>query len=457
MSPEQLAADSHDAWLAAVLPASVRTFRASDERLARTLADAGGIAVDVAPDVEIGAARELRGDSRYAIVPVDAAQSEGGSRLVRAPLRLAATVEVRARSRAAGRALRRRGYDTTATVLWDLDHVLYVPEVRARLRGRPLAELLPQRALVRASRGPEEPTLLQAVVGEAGDQGRLSHGWPLARGSGLVVIADGGVLNIVVGPGRRKIEIQQRVLAELSGVPGVVSERLPQTLALGRTGLAEWSLERRMPGTSPSADLPAALVDDVVEFLVALHVHDQAPATADAIRNDAAILAGICTDPGNAARLHALGDQLEEDLADLPRGYGHGDFWTRNLLAVDGRLTGVVDWDGAGGGRLPLLDLLHLLLSAHQERTRAYLGQALTGYLLPSLRAGVASVEAYLRRIGLDLGPERVEQLAIAYWLDRMAQEAVSFADRARRPVWLRHNVDDVVAQLTQRAVPVRF
>lgn len=464
MSQEWLPANALDGWLPAALPAGVRTYRTADAALARTLHDAGAERSDNAPDVEIDAVGRLRGDARHAIVSLDASQGEGGSRLARAPRRLAGSARVRTQARSAARALRALGYGLTSTILWDFDHVLYVPGVKASRRGRPLAELLPQRALVVARRGAREQTALQAAVADAGAAigTPLSHGWPLAREAGVIVLADAGVLNVAIGPGRRKIELQRAAETMLAGAPEVLSSRIPKPLAAGRTGLADWALEQRMPGVSPGGELAPTLIDDALDFLVALHVFDQGPVAGAPIRDDARVLAAVCVEPRSAQRLELLGDWLEAELADIPRGPGHGDFWTRNLLAIDGRLTGVIDWDGASRRRLPLLDLLHLLLSAHQERTRAYLGQALVDHLMPRLRSGADDVVArYLRRIGLELSPDRLDQLAVAYWLDRMALEVSHFADRARRPVWMRRNVDEVVEALAgsmlRGSVPVQL
>ena len=200
--------------------------------------------------------------------------------------------------------------------------------------------------------------------------------------------------------------------------------RLPRTLAAGRTGIADWSLDLRIQGTAPDADLSPRLLGEAVDFLVALHGAGDHSAPPASIARDAEVLASVCVRHENGERVRDLGAVLERDLADVPRGFGHGDFWTRNLLVLDGRLAGVIDWDGAGPGRLPLIDLLHLRISAHQERTRRPFARALVDDLLPWARAGGDEVaQAYLSRIGLELDSGRLEQFVLAYWLDRMALE----------------------------------
>lgn len=444
-------------WLPAVVAADARRFRTTDERLRATLVDAGGELTASAPDVEIAAAAAaLHGDAHEAIVVVDCSQPEGGRLARRAPRRLLATGQARAHAAAERRALRRRGYADSATVLWDIDHLLYVPGVRDSRRRRPLAELLPQRALVIGARDPRGPTLLEAVAAEAGEVlgERLDHGWPLARPAMVVAVGSRGVLRIAVGPGRRIIDQQQAALQGLADAdpPSLLADRLPWALARGRTGLADWSLDARLRGTPSGARLSRRLLGDCLEFLVALHRADGAPpASRVGIGDAAAVVAGACAAADDAERVRALGQALDARLEDLPRGFGHRDFWTRNLLTDADRLTGVVDWDGAGPGRLPLLDLLHLRLTARLERTRGYLGDGVVGHLLPWAAAGGDGVAAaYAERIGFSLDRPRLEALVLAYWLDRVAFEIGMFADSAAEPLWLRRNVDGVVAALEQ-------
>src|SRR5207253_5851842 len=139
--------------------------------------------------------------------------------------------------------------------------------------------------------------------------------------------------------------------------------------------------------------------------------------------------------PQLGARVEALGARLDEQLAGVPRGVAHGDFWTENLLTADGRLTGVVDWSGAAGGRLPLVDLWHLLLhSTPGPRGRA-LGDAVVGWLVPLAQGGGGPmVQAYCRRIGLDADGALLRALAVAYWLEPAAPDLRAYADRRARP-----------------------
>ncbi len=455
---KEAAADSRAGWLPALLPADARSFRVSDPILADALTNAGGEIVEERPDVEIASGGDLSGDAATVIISADAAQAEGGSLLRRAPRRAAGFLQARLHGRSARRLLARHGYPHTSAVMWDINQVVYLPEIKDRRRERPLAELLPQRVIVVGRRTHAGQTALEAAVEAAAQAGGspLVHGWPLARESGVIAVADGGVINVAIGPGRRKIEDQRLALHALEHAPPVVADRLPRTIAYGRVGLADWSLETRLRGAPAARELPAELLDEVVGFLAALHEVGDPAAPRRSVAEDAHVLARVCVKPGNADRLRALGATLERDLAEVPRGFGHGDFWTRNLMVEEATLIGVIDWDGAGPGRLPLLDLLHLLLSARRDRTRQYVGEAMVDYLLPWARAGGdETVRSYMDQIGVGLDRTRLEELVIAYWLDRMALEVRTFSDRADRPFWIRNNVECVVEALSERALPV--
>ena len=94
-------------------------------------------------------------------------------------------------------------------------------------------------------------------------------------------------------------------------------------------------------------------------------------------------------DPDTAADLEHLAD-LQDQLAGhlVPRTAMHGDFWAGNLLVAGGRLSGVIDWEGARLGGLAVRDLAHFALtySLYLDRhTRP--GRGVHGH--PGLRAGV--------------------------------------------------------------------
>jgi aminoglycoside phosphotransferase (APT) family kinase protein len=440
-------------WLPAVVPVTARRFRVIDAKLAATLKNAGADLVDERPDLEIGPEDLLCGDAQQAVVPLETFVPEGGGRLVRALRRATGFVRVRIRGTTVRRAVLEKGYGPATAIPWEWEQVIRLPGARPRPPAT-LAERLPLGVLVVGGEA-DGPTLLESALADASRSaaGVLEPSWPLVRQSGLVVLGEGGVVRVAVGPGGRELALAHAALEALRAAspPPVVAERIPWLLAEGAVGLARWSLERRLPGRVAPAQLSKSVLADCVEFLAALHPAEGGDQGAESFARQAAIVAAVTGERGRRA-LDALVGRLNEALADLPRGFGHGDFWTHNLLIEDDRLAGVVDWHSAGTGRLPVVDLLHLRLSAIFQRRRQYLGTALVEHLLPwARRGGDELVRDYCERTSLELAPARLEDLALAYWLGRTARELELYADRAERPVWLRHNVELVVRELERR------
>jgi aminoglycoside phosphotransferase (APT) family kinase protein len=443
VSNEPLGAVFDHGWLAAVLPADARRFRVADPALAAVLSDAGAELSDVRPDVEIAAASDLGGDAPLAVVSFAAPRHDSSSLAARVARRVVSAARVRAKALRARRIVRSKGYGTPEVVLWDVRQQFRLPG-RSRA-SRSAVELLPQRALVLGGRSAGKPTLLDAALDAAGARPQE----PVSIRAGLVAaMTDRGLLRIAVGPARRQLETQLRTLEALraADVSAAVADRTPWVLAHGKVGLADWSLERTLPGRRPTGTLSDAVRAQCVDFLVALHAADggAAPAAAQA---DAQTIAEVR--PQHEEELVALGRRLEETLAGLPRGFGHGDFFLGNLLVEGDRLTGVVDWDSGGPGRLPLLDLFHLLHLAQYPLGDEDWGPSLVRHLFPSARAGAsATVQEYCARVGVAPDGSLLEALAVAYWLDRAAYILRTHRQRRAEPRWLESNIDHVLESL---------
>jgi aminoglycoside phosphotransferase (APT) family kinase protein len=425
--------------------------------LAQVLADAGAEIVEDQADVEIAEVGRLSGEAALAIVTVGASHHEGGGLLASGARRFGRFLQARFAATRARQRLRTHGYGAIAVVRWDIDQVVHLPDGRASGRRR-LPEYLPERALVVGRRRDPTPTVLEAVADEVGRQvGRaVEYDLPLARQGLVIALADEYVLRVAIGPGRQKIELQQTALKQLASAspPPVVAQRIPRTLGTGRLGLGDWSAEERLSGSSAPSELEPDLLADCIDFLVALHGVGTGSGGVPFVES-AKVVAAACRRSEHRDGVLALGSRLDAELGHLPRGFGHGDFWTHNLLVAGNRLRGVIDWDSATPATLPLLDLLHLRLSAHRERTREYLGAALVRHQLPWAEAGGDDVvESYCRRLGIDLDGALLRWIVLAYWLDRIAFELGVSADRAQRPVWMRNNVEVVLDSLANHATP---
>ena len=440
VSAEQAGGVFDHGWLAAVLPADARRFRVADPSLAAVLTDAGAELSDVRPDVDIAPAAELRGQAPLAVVSFAAPPHDSSSLLARVARRVVSSARVRAKALRARSIVRSKGYGRPEVVLWDVRQQFRLPG-RA-LAARSAVELLPQRALVLGRRTARTPTVLDAALEAVGAS---LEGAPSIRAGLVTAMTDRGLLRVAIGPARRQVETQSRALDTLRGanLSTTVADRVPWVTASGKAGLADWSLERRLPGRRPRGALTDDLRGQCVDFLVELHGVSGTAVPASSA-SDARMIAEVR--PGAEEELVALGGRLDETLAGLPRGFGHGDFFLGNLLVDGDRLTGVVDWDSGGPGRLPLLDLFHLLHLAQYPLGDEDWGQSLVRHLFPSARAGGgATVREYCTRVGVEPDGRLLEALAVAYWLDRAAYILQTHRQRRTEARWLARNVDEVL------------
>jgi Phosphotransferase enzyme family len=440
-------------WLPVVLPAEATRFRVADPDLAANLEEAGAILVDAEPEVELaGAASELRGDADLAVVSIVGPESRAGHAAVRAGRRALRSLETRLLAALTRRELRRRGYPQTSVFLWDLALRVGLPGLTEAPSS--LAQRLSRYALVIGRKGEPGPTAVAAAL-EAAEQesGRkLEPHWSSMQ-PGLVALAvDGSLLRVAIGRTRDQIDNGFAALEALRAAdpPAAVADRVPWPLARGKAGLADWSLERLLPGARPPREVPEPLLGDCVDFLTGLGRQHGDGAPAQPFAELAGTVAEVAS-PESTALLQTLAQRLEARLSGVPRCFAHGDFFAGNLLAEEGRLTGVVDWDAAGPGRLPLLDLLHLTITRSARFADDEWGEAVLTRLLPLARAGGdQTIARYGVGIGVDLTPELLEALVLAYWLDYTAFQLRTHRIRRSQPRWIERNVERMVGSATE-------
>jgi CelD/BcsL family acetyltransferase involved in cellulose biosynthesis len=422
------------------------------------ITEAGGVIVDDSPDVEIGTAAWLAGDASCAIVEMGAGEPVDRRRIVRGARRLIAAAQLRRDTAAVRRGLTARGYEAVDVLNWERGITLG----SADRNGQQFAHRFPLNAVVVAQDG-RRATILDEVVAaaESAVGARLElNGYVLGASGVIIAMTERAVLRVAVGPAARRIEEQVETLRLLAQAnpPATIASRVPWTLASGRSGLAVWSVEQALPGARAHPILTRSLEQDCIDFLVELHSLDGTSGPSLNVEEHAEIVAGLC-DSAGADEVRELADRFAAETRELTRGFGHGDFWNGNVLCDNGTLTGVVDWPGGGPGRLPLVDLLHLEVSAVRELTGQDLGEAIVSELLPPARlARDDRVRSYLERLGLQMGESRLEALVGAYWLQAVAHEVV---DPDRDPVhagdrnWRQVNVDSVRDALRHRPRPL--
>jgi Phosphotransferase enzyme family len=447
-------------WLPAVLPAAARRYRVVDETLEEVLASVGAEIVDDDPDVEIAPhPGGIRGDAPLALITIDPAPTRGTGRLRRRVRGVGNAVGARARARHALRGLRQQGY-TASPFFWDVRKRAELPFLA--VRNATARERLKQRAVALGQRGESSQTALEAALADAEQSigQELSAEWASIRVGVVVVAARSGILRVAIGGARTQIQSQFETLEALerSGCPTAVAERIPWVIARGRTGLAEWSFERRLPGSEPSPPIGGQLLEDCFDFLVGLRRAGSRPEDDRAFAQ-LALEPGSVAAPETAGILRQLGEELDRALAGIERGFAHGDFFAGNLLAAGGRLTGVLDWDGGGPGRVPALDFLHLQLTSEPYGHDDQWGRAVIERLLPSARAGGKHLlRRYCAEVGIEATPRLLEALVYAYWLEYVAYQLRTHLDRRRQPAWIAGNIELVAraAEAFMKATPGR-
>ena len=434
-------------WLPTVLPVDARRFGVADDpTLAAVLAEAGGEVVDAGADVEIaGSADAVEAGARVAIVSIGSPSAPTGSLVARAAAKGGAAVAAQRAIAKARRRLHNLGYPDVSVLRWDIRH--RVALAGAAPSRRTASELVPGRALVVGRRGTRAPTALEAALEDAGRAvgTALGPSWVSIRPGPVLAATDTGVLRVAIGASRVEIDGQVAALTALAAadVAPAVADKIPWLLADGEVGLARWSLERVRPGARPS-ELGPKLLQECVEFLVAFHGADGAGVS---LSSRAEEIAAVCADD-SASRVRALAVRLEKDLAHVRRGFGHGDFFAGNLLVTGERLTGVLDWDAGGPGRLPLLDLLHLLLTRTPYGSDERWGRAVLDRLLPLARGGGDdAVLRYCEGVGIEPEPKVLEALVLAYWFEYAAYQLRTHPDRRTDRGWIEGNLELVLRE----------
>jgi SAM-dependent methyltransferase/aminoglycoside phosphotransferase (APT) family kinase protein len=209
---------------------------------------------------------------------------------------------------------------------------------------------------------------------------------------------------------------------------GALAPYAPAALAAGSAQGLGFFVEQRLPGAPLVYAVIRtghdALLEQVAQLLDGLHPAQSATLCP---------LEGVLYEREVLGRLDRVLPVIEDDatrervtaffrnrLQGIPATFGlcHGDFGTRNLLAHEGRLSGLVDWEGGSFEGLPILDVLNYLTSAHLVRhPRDRLDQVIP--LLASGRwphAGEARLLAD-RCAALRTGPAHHEAWTYLYWL----------------------------------------
>lgn len=175
---------------------------------------------------------------------------------------------------------------------------------------------------------------------------------------------------------------------------------LPLVLTAGEADGMVYRAERMLPGAPATRFLSAGgdrqrLQDSLAEAIGVLHQQ-----TATTGRIGAAQLRSWVYDPidvllelsgsrsGWSTYRTAIGRlqaDLREELLDqsVALSWIHGDYWPANVLVADDArtVTGIVDWDLAEAAGLPLLDIMHLIVSMRMIGRQQEMGVVVSALL----------------------------------------------------------------------------
>lgn len=327
---------------------------------------------------------------------------------------------------------------------------------------------------------PRARDLVPSILATIPSEGSSSH--PITWSIRSAVWTEVGVAVIIVGPvggpptavlklartvdGVASVRRNRAVLATLHADPRLEgwSRLLPRLLAEGEVAGQFYVVEQALGGhdglsllSNPKAYM--RLQRAAAKGICELHQRTGSSVVVDKqmlerwVDQPLLLLRRLVLTHSRAASYDAAIDRLSAELSGMLLGRvltvssSHGDFWLGNILIDhDGTtLTGIVDWDRAGVGELPILDLLHLVLY-----TRTLVQGCGFGDVVQALLTGSSWLphERTVLEIGaLDLQGEIVAERAavLLCWLRHVAGNLAQSRHWTRDRLWVAETIEGVL------------
>jgi hypothetical protein len=338
------------------------------------------------------------------------------------------------------RGLRASREGSGALRYWDLHRIPPIgrrPRLQAAMRGA-----LMSGAVVRLGSGPRQPRVADRIAEQAGHRGPDVH---------LRVSGDGSVLARLTLPAGPPALLRLATIGglkdaarnsdALSRLGDAAITLVPRNIGAGTMLGAGWSAEGELPGT-PVRTLTRELLEEVVAWSSSLP-----PSGTPAVAAEERLELIMRSFPRSAVDLRPALDRVRQRARDVPGVLQHGDLWAGNLLAGDGHLTGVVDWDNWHAAGVPGSDLLHLVAMARRSQTRLELGELWLERPWAA-RDFQDATATYWSQLGLQLTDDLAWLVGVDWW----AAHVTAGLRRGRRPAsdprWVARNVDNVAPLL---------
>lgn len=185
------------------------------------------------------------------------------------------------------------------------------------------------------------------------------------------------------------LEAEERAYEALQSLAnsGLLGSAVPQPLGEGRCGEQAFFVEQRMPGLPVAAALTEShraglaaqaesLLDSLNPGLVNAPLRVVDDVMGQLVRRHVRALANCMQDAGTRRDIES---RLLATLLPIRSRQGrlHGDFSASNLLACDGRLSGLIDWEDSLPEAPPVLDVLNYLDSVQRRCHRQTLADTI--------------------------------------------------------------------------------
>lgn len=315
-----------------------------------------------------------------------------------------------------------------------------------------------------------------AALRDARSRSALPAGWVV--GNRLTTVADLAVLELRddrglaavlklsrSAAGDDNLRAQAGIIGALAGDQRLGEWRrlLPEVLTCGETGGRRYAVERAVAGTVgtslPDGGGGDAAVTAAVRAVAELHratgrpVGVSEPVAGRWLEPALPLLVELPTPRYGPSRRHELTERIRERVLAGTRGRSawlgrtHGDYFPGNIFfGPAGEVCGIIDWGESREDDLALLDPMTYLLV---DRTRS-LGRPLGTVVRDLCRAPVltdrerAVLELHGRSCPAD--PLDVDVVALLAWLRHVANNLLKSPRYAASPVWIRRNVEPVLA-----------
>jgi aminoglycoside phosphotransferase (APT) family kinase protein len=239
-------------------------------------------------------------------------------------------------------------------------------------------------------------------------------------------------------------------------------------LGAGRVRARDYFIESFAPGEAALSAIADPAEWARLQSAAASTIGDLHRRTADAVRVDARmfdrwvdrpldVLARIRVATETVAQNRRAIGRMRERLHVALQGESlqvcwiHGDYWLGNLMVGPDRVTpiGVIDWDRAAPGELPLHDLFHLLL--YTRRYQAKTGLAEIVALLRGKHQWNRDEERMLTRARSMLPDAGIDDavMVLLYWLRHTAATLTLYPQYAHDRGYVAANVQPILSEFS--------